>query len=171
MAQFTPLTRRTTFAGEGSQASAARSADFLPLKGSGRKTQSFAGVSSRELTMRKVLRSNFHIKGRGASFDVTSAQLESAKKQANKVGSGSSDVAVVDAAGTAKATTAAEDSRGMIVVVVDALSTGACVAEYAQQRGYTIVHCTSLAPSPELADMVSIMEERLRLLFWVLAFC
>jgi len=170
MAEFTPLTRRTTFAGDGSQASAARSADFLPLKGSGRKTQSFAGVSSHELTMRKVLRSNFHIKGRGA-FDVTSALSESAKKQTNKVGSGSSDVAVADAAGTVKATTATEDSRGMIVVVVDALSTGACVAEYAQQRGYTIVHCTSLAPSPELADMVSITEEMLRLPLWVLAFC
>jgi len=155
MAQFTPLTRRTTFAGEGSQASAARSADFLPLKGSGRKTQSFAGVSSHELTMRKVLRSNFHIKGRGASFDVTSAQAESGKKHANGAGSGG-DAAVANASGTA-VSAPGEESRGMIVVVVDALSTGACVAEYAQQRGYTIVHCTSLAPSPELADMVSMI--------------
>ena len=153
MAQFTPLTRRTTFAGEGSQVSAARSADFLPLKGAGRKVQSFAGVSTCELTMRKVLRSNFHITGRGASFDVTSARAESAAaKHAAAGGNGSAT-----AAGVAAGSTAAEvvsSHQGQVVVVVDALSTGACVADYAQQRGYLIVHCTSLAPSPELADMV-----------------
>ena len=41
-----------------------------------------------------------------------------------------------------------------VVVVVDALSTGACVADYAQTRGYSIVHVVSLDLSPALADCV-----------------
>ena len=41
-----------------------------------------------------------------------------------------------------------------LVVVVDALSTGACVAADAHRRGFCIVHALSLEPSAELAAMV-----------------
>lgn len=40
------------------------------------------------------------------------------------------------------------------VVVVDAFSTGACLAYEAAQRGYAIIHVLSLEPSDELAAMV-----------------
>lgn len=39
MAQFSKISRATTFAGEGSSASVARSDGFKPLKGEGRKVQ------------------------------------------------------------------------------------------------------------------------------------
>ena len=40
------------------------------------------------------------------------------------------------------------------VLIVDAFSTGACIAYEALQRGYGLIHCLSLEPSDELAGMV-----------------
>ena len=40
------------------------------------------------------------------------------------------------------------------IAIVDALSTGACIAADAQARGYAIVHVVSFEPSPEVANMV-----------------
>jgi len=116
MASFTPLSRAKTFAGE---SAASASGNFVKID---RKTQSFAGLTSNDLLLRRINRSNFHIRTKTAVSSSNGAVDASA---ANKV-----------------------------VVVVDALSTGACVADIAQQRGFRIAHLTSLKASPELADMV-----------------
>jgi hypothetical protein len=116
MASFTPLSRAKTFAGE---SGAASGLGFVKLD---RKIQSFAGLSSKDLLLRRINRSNFHIRTATSQPCRKSAVDESASRR--------------------------------VVVVVDALSTGACVADFAQQRGFRIAHVTSLAVGPELAEMV-----------------
>mmetsp|Transcript_24712 Transcript_24712/g.32175 ORF Transcript_24712/g.32175 Transcript_24712/m.32175 type:complete len:281 (-) Transcript_24712:442-1284(-) len=120
MAEFKPMTRATTFAGESSSTK-----EFAMLSKPSLRAQSFAGITSLGLLRRRVARSNFVVQ-------EISHQSPSPPEIPDEVSANSSQV----------------------VVIVDAFSTGACVAENAQNRGYSIAHAVSLASPADLGDMV-----------------
>jgi hypothetical protein len=82
-------------------------------------------MTSNGLLRRRLARSNFVVEN--PSKPTTEIEVPAAVVNANKL---------------------------QVVIIVDAFSTGACVAENAQNRGYSIAHAVSLASPDELGDMV-----------------
>lgn len=145
MASFKPMVRATTFAGDTSSTTSAR--EFSMLTRPSLRPHSFAGkiplffsslktliippptqigITSLGLLRRRVARSNFVI--------------ESSASKPTAVAETPVDVTSLN--------------KSKVVIIVDAFSTGACVAENAQNRGYAIAHAVSLASPADLGDMV-----------------
>lgn len=89
------------------------------------RAQSFAGITSLGLIRRRVARSNFVVQSNASETTPVTETAPAISSNSSKV-----------------------------VVIVDAFSTGACVADNAQSRGYAIAHAVSLASPADLAEMV-----------------
>ena len=97
---------------------------FVPLAAHGRASTFTGDADSLAFLRRRLVRSNFSFEG------------ERSVKAA------------------ARPPLAAKVAAGQVVAIVDAFSTGACLAAEAAARGYGVVHALSLEPSDELAAMV-----------------